>query len=286
MLASSMKNKRIGFIGRNMADDFSERGYEVVRYALEAEYVGNRGAIADCEVVFVAVPTPTTPYGFDDTALVSALSLIGKNKVAVIKSTMVPGTTRKLQLLFPDFTIVHSPEFLREKFALEETRAPERTIIGLVEKNPALESVAKTLLSILPQAETELVCLAEEAELIKYGGNCFLAMKVVYMNILYEFSQKLNLDYDVVASGVGADKRIGMSHTKVIDNSGKDTVVGRGAGGHCFPKDLAAFRQSYEKVVKDDSLGNDFIRSLELKNLSLLRQSGKDINLLLQIYGE
>ncbi len=283
-----MKDKKIGFIGqgfigKNMADDFAERGYSVVRYALGEEYVGNREAIADCSVVFIAVPTPTTPSGFVVDALTSALSLVGKGKVAVIKSTVVPGTTRQLQAQFPDFTIIHSLEFLREKFASEDTRHPERTVLGLVEKSKELEEVAKELLTILPKAENELVCLAEEAELIKYGGNCFLAMKVVYMNLLYDMAKQSGVDYEVVAEGVGLDKRIGMSHTKVLDSSGQGTVAGRGAGGHCFPKDLAAFRMAYEAVVGDTE-GVDFLRALEEKNLSLLRESGKDIELLKSIY--
>ncbi len=284
-----MGNKKIGFIGqgfigKNMADDFAERGYGVVRYALEAEYVGNRAAIADCEYVFIAVPTPTTPEGFDASALISVLGLVGPGKTAVIKSTVSPGTTRKLQAEFTDIQIIHSPEFLREKSAAADTRSPERTIIGLVEKTPALEKVAKDLLSILPPAETEVICTAEEAELIKYGSNCFLAMKVVYMNLLYDMVTKVGADYEVVALGVGSDKRIGMSHTKVVDSSGKDTVAGRGAGGHCFPKDLAAFRQAYAVFLSEDKKGNDFLQALEEKNLDLLRSSGKDLDLIEQIY--
>lgn len=284
-----MKDMKIGFIGqgfigKNMADDFMNRGYSVVRYSLESEYSLNRDQISVCDIVFVAVPTPTTKLGFDSRAIISALSLIGKGKTAVIKSTLVPGFTRSLQTQFPEITIIHSPEFLREKFAAEDTRSPERTIIGVAERNSRIEEIIKTLLDILPKAEKELICTYEEAELIKYGGNCFLAMKVVYMNLVYNFSQVLNADYDIISSGIGSDKRIGMSHMKVIDSSGTDTVAGRGAGGHCFPKDLAAFRKSYEALVKDDEMGGQLLRVLEEKNIDLLRGSNKDIELLNQIY--
>ena len=54
-----------GFVGKNYADNFEVRGYAVIRYAKEKPYNKNKEAIKDCEVVFIAVPTPTTPKGYD-----------------------------------------------------------------------------------------------------------------------------------------------------------------------------------------------------------------------------
>jgi UDPglucose 6-dehydrogenase len=269
-----------GFIGRHMADDFAERGYAVVRYALGGEYINNREAIAKCDVVFVAVPTPTTLEGFDGSTVASVLPLVGAGKVAVVKSTVIPGFTRQLQAQFPAITIIHSPEFLREKSAAEDTRKPERTIIGLVEENNTTRKYAESLLEILPKADFELVCTAEEAELIKYGGNVFLTMKVVYMNLLHDLARAVGAEYETVAAGIGADRRIGMSHMGVVDEAG-----GRGAGGHCFPKDSAALLEIYKARCREDELGTVLLEALIQKNRSLLEQSGKDIALLRQIYG-
>ena len=77
-----MDKPRIGFIGqgwigKNYADDFERRGYHTVRYALEPQYVGNKEKIKDCDIVFIAVPTPTTPAGFDSSIVEGALSLVG-----------------------------------------------------------------------------------------------------------------------------------------------------------------------------------------------------------------
>ena len=55
-----------GYVGKNYADDFERRGYKVVRYALEEPYRKNKEQIRDCDLVFIAVPTPTTPKGFDE----------------------------------------------------------------------------------------------------------------------------------------------------------------------------------------------------------------------------
>lgn len=287
-----MKEKKIGFIGqgfigKNMADDFTSRGYEVVRYALEGEYLSNRAAIADCDIVFIAVPTPTTLEGFDCSALEAVLPLIGKGKIAVIKSTVLPGTTVRLQEKFPTIIVIHSPEFLREKQAAEDTRQPARTIVGITERNERLEEAATAVVSVLPPSPYTLICTAAEAELVKYGGNTFLAMKVIYMNLMYDLAQAVGANYALVAEAMVADSRIGSSHMNVIDNSGHSgAVAGRGAGGHCFPKDLAALREVYEKLVPEDAAGGTLLRTLEEKNNQLLRASGKDLDLLNGIYGD
>ncbi|MBY0309576.1 hypothetical protein K2Q16_00285 [Patescibacteria group bacterium] len=275
-----------GFIGRHLADDFEERGYRVVRYALEEPYVHNRAAIAECEIVFIAVPTPTTPEGFDASSVEKVLPLVGVGKLAVIKSTILPGTTARLAHLFPDRLIVHAPEFLREKSAAHDTRHPERTIIGMAQDTPLYQSAAQRLLEVLPKAAYEKVCLSHEAELIKYGGNCFLAMKVIYMNLLCDLAGTLGASHELVADALAADPRIGTSHMNVRDSSGHPgAVVGRGAGGHCFPKDLAALRQHYADVRPGDEEGVAVLRALEDKNNQLLRSTSKDLDLLKAIYG-
>lgn len=86
-----------GYVGGSYANNFEKRGYSVVRYSLEPAYVNNREAIAACDIVFVAVPTPTTPKGFDYSIVEAGLKLVGPGKTAVVKSTLLPGTTKLLQ---------------------------------------------------------------------------------------------------------------------------------------------------------------------------------------------
>lgn len=276
-----------GFIGKHMADDFDERGYDVVRYALEPAYEMNKEAIAQCDVVFIAVPTPTTPQGFDSTILESVLPLVGAGKVAVIKSTVLPGTTVRLQTQFPDIIVLHSPEFLREKSAHEDTRAPARTIVGIAIDDEIHRAAAERVVAILPTSPFSIIVSAAEAELIKYGGNNFLALKVIFMNMLYEAAQATGANYSVIAEAMKADPRIGSSHMNVIDQSGHPgSVPGRGAGGHCFPKDWAAFRAWYKTACPHDVVGAEALTALEAKNVALLRDSEKDLDLLRGIYGK
>ena len=105
-----MNNNKIGFIGqgwigKNYADNFEERKFNVIRYGLEKPYNNNGDLIKECDIVFIAVPTPTTPNGFDDSVLFEVIKKIGKNKIAVIKSTLLPGTTEKIQDKNPDIFI-------------------------------------------------------------------------------------------------------------------------------------------------------------------------------------
>lgn len=275
-----------GFIGKHLADDLEERGFVVVRYALEEPYRANREAISRCSVVFVAVPTPTTPEGFDSSAVEAVIPLTAPGATVIIKSTILPGTTRRLAKLFSDRVIMHVPEFLREKTAAEDTRHPDRTIIGIPSTDTKYVEAAQLVTSILPPSPFTKVVRSEEAELIKYGGNCLLAMKVVYMNLLYDLAEQLGADYGVIAEAMAADTRIGSSHMRVVDNSGHAGArPGRGAGGHCFPKDLAALRAFYASELPDDASGAMLLRSVEEKNNELLRGSNKDIDLLKAIYG-
>ncbi len=275
-----------GFIGKNYADDFEQRGYSVVRYALEEPYVQNKDKITDCDIVFIAVPTPTLPQGFDDSIVRAAVSLVGAGKVVVIKSTMVAGATEKVQAVYPDRVILHSPEFLVESTAAYDAAHPTRNIIGLAQDTEEQRLAADTVMSILPKAPFSLVCSAREAELIKYAGNCFLFTKVLFANIMHDLAVAHQADWGTISAGMGADPRIGNSHLKVVDASRHPGALpGRGAGGHCFIKDFAALREMAERDLPGDALTINMLKAMEEKNNELLRKSGKDLDLLRGVYG-
>ena len=282
-----------GFVGTAYADAIEDRGFTVVRYARSEPHVQNGERIKERDVVLIAVPTPTVPVRsseseggqpstkFDDSVLREVLGLVGEGKVAVIKSTVLPGTTEALQEAFPDIFVLHSPEFLRGlgQRAAEDARHPSRTVIGLPRDTDAYRAHAQTLLGILPKAPIEIVCSAREAELIKYAANSFLATKVVYCNLIHDLAGALGARYEVVRDGIVADPRIGASHTDIVANGG------RGAGGPCFIKDFAALRAFYAAVLPEDERGRAVLETLEQKNLELLKGSGKDLDLLRGVYG-
>ncbi|MDD5289793.1 MAG: hypothetical protein PHT40_01160 [Patescibacteria group bacterium] len=267
-----------GWIGKNYADNFEYRGFNIVRYGLEPEYAGNKEKIKECDIVFLAVPTPSTPTGFDFSIVDQALNLIGQGKTAVIKSTILPGTTEELQRKHPDIIVLHSPEFLTEATAKFDAWYPDRNIVGYVDKKGA--EAADKVMDVLPVASFKAIIPAKAAELIKYGGNCWFYLKIIYINMLYDLCQEMGIDYELVKRGMSYDTRIGYTHLDPIHKTG------RGAGGHCFIKDFAAFRRLYGEMKKDDVWGNKFLEDLEKKNIELLKSTNKDLDLLKGVCGE
>src|SRR5680860_702628 len=273
-----------GFIGKNMADDFVARGYEVIRYDNES-YADNKDLIKTCDFVFIAVPTPSTPTGFDGHILWEVMDLVGEGKTAIIKSTIKIGTTEKIQAKYPNKYILHSPEFLTEKNAVNDTKFPPRNIIGYTSKS---EEKAKEVLALLPPATHNFLINSKEAELVKYMGNNFLFLKVIFANVVYNLAKKKGVDYNKVADIVGYDARIGPSHLTIEHESGHSTKAGRGAGGHCFIKDMAAFIEMYEEEPNEsrsEELSHKFLKAAVKLNNCLLNDTEKDLDLLAEVYG-
>ncbi|MDO8728906.1 MAG: NAD(P)-binding domain-containing protein [bacterium] len=270
-----------GYVGKNYADDFEARGYAVTRYAKEKPYNKNKEAIKDCDVVFIAVPTPTTPDGFDDSIIREALSLVGKGKIAVIKSTIVPGTTKSMQNKNPNIFVLHSPEFLTESTALFDAKNPSLNIIGIPIQNKILQEKARVVLSILPKSFYAKICLAEEAEIIKYVHNNLGYVKLIFINMAYDLAVKLGADWKVIKEALVSDPMVATKLNYHLDPIHKN---GRGAGGHCLIKDFETFARLYKKTFPNDVSGISVLNGNVQKNIELLCSSGKDIEILKSVY--
>jgi hypothetical protein len=82
-------NMKIGFIGqgwigKNLADHFEERGFETIRFAKEEPYNQNEEALKECDIVFVAVPTPTTPAGLTTVSCGVYFSMRERGRVSLL----------------------------------------------------------------------------------------------------------------------------------------------------------------------------------------------------------
>jgi len=277
-------DKKIGFIGqgwigKNYADDFEERGLSVVRYAKEPQYEGNKNAIADCDIVLIAVPTPTTREGFDDSIIRAVLPLVGKGKIAVLKSTIVPGTTARLQEMFPDIILLYSPEFLSEATAKYDTSNPFASVVGMSKETDLYRKSAEEVLSLLPKAPFSLVCKSTEAEIFKYTHNTSGFIQIMFFNMMYDFATAMGCDWSVIRSAITADPFIPNRYSEPIHKSG------RGAGGHCFIKDFEAFTRAYASSLPHDTDGLTILRANIQKNIQLLISTKKDLALLAGVYG-
>ncbi len=266
-----------GYVGKNYADDFEHRGYSIIRYAKEQPYNLNKEKIKECDIVFVAVPAPTVCGIYDASILREVVPLTGRNKIIVLKSTISPGLTRILQKEFPNYVILHSPEFLSEATAQEDASKPFMNIIGIQEDSKIHKDAAKLIHSILPKAPFSTTVFYEEAELIKYTHNSMAYTQIVFFNLMYNLSEKLGANWKNIEKAIKADPSIPNRYGEPLHKSG------RGAGGHCFIKDFAILSRVYEKIAHDP-LGAQVLKSLERKNIELLKDSKKDLELLKDIY--
>lgn len=269
-----------GYVGSNSADDFEARGYAVVRYSLEPAYISNKDAIRSCDVVFVAVPTPTTPNGFDASIADEALTLVGAGARVVIKSTLLPGTTVELQKKYPNIVVLFSPEFLCEATAAHDAAHPLFNIVGLSEDSLVHRRAAEEVLALLPKSERVHVMTATGAELFKYAHNLQGYMRVMLSNILYDTGTTLGVPWNEVQALMDTDPMMSPYYNAPIHKSG------RGAGGHCFIKDMAAFARLYRELHPHDTAGASVLRALEEKNRVLLHSTEKDQDLVRGVYGD
>ena len=204
------------------------------------------------DYIFVCVPTPSKEDGSVDLSAVdNVLKRISAGKKVIIKSTIVPGTTEKLQTIYPQLQLIYIPEFLTARFAIEDFAFPDKNIIGYTKKNPRL---ASEMARVLPVADTH-ICTATEAEMIKYSINSYYAMKVIFANEIYDLCEKLDINYNAVLRGVVADKRINDSHFRIFH--GKH----RGFGGACLPKDTSAIAKRADELGVDLSIIKQAIRT-------------------------
>lgn len=268
-----------GFIGKNYADDFDSRGHKVVRFAKESPYDKNKDAIKECDVVFVAVPTPTTPKGYDASIIRKVIPFTRVDAIVVLKSTILPGLTRTIQKEFPTRVIIHSPEFLSEATARHDASFPFMNIVGITKNLPKHKKAAKLIHSILPKAPFSKTVTSDEAEIIKYSHNCSGYTQIIFFNLMYDLATKLGANWKNIEESVKADPYVPNRYSSPLHKSG------RGAGGHCFIKDMSALGHIYSKLLKDKS-GLAVIKAMENKNISLLKNSKKDLDLLRGVYGK
>lgn len=268
-----------GFVGKNTADNFEQRGYEVVRYSLESEYIKNKEEIIKCDVVFVGVPTPTTPEGFDYSIVESAVSLISDGAIAVIKSTILPGTTAKLHGKYPNKIILFSPEFLSEKTAAYDVENPIVNVIGVSENSEIYRQAAEKVMNIFPLSKHNFIVSAESAELFKYAHNLNGYFRVMLSNLLYEVGGKVGAEWGEVKSMMDSDVMMSPYYNDPVHKGG------RGAGGNCFIKDMAAFRHFYENEIEDNK-GLQLLKMMEEKNLELLKMTNKNQDLVEKVFGK
>lgn len=201
--------------------------------------------INKCEIIILAVPTPMAKNGECDLKYIfeacnqiyNQINDKKSEKIIIVKSTVLPGTCRKIKNNLKtnglqNIEVVSMPEFLREGSAIKDFFHTDRIIIGLEDiKNNKLKTQLDDLLKFFIKQNTPIIYTSwENAELIKYASNSFLATKITFANQLSQLCEKIGGDIDTVTKGMGLDKRIGKDFLN----------ASAGFGGSCFPKDVMA----------------------------------------------
>lgn len=241
--------KTIGIIGRGFVGSAVEFGFsaqtgcdaQVKIYDKDPMKAAHtlEETVNDSEVVFLSVPTPSNEDGsINLEVLRKALTEIASvnkrtDNIILIRSTVIPGTTRNFQEEFPTLNLVFNPEFLTERSAKFDFINQARVILGGTPTSTKI--VADLYKWRFGVTQTIIETTWETAELIKYMNNCYFATKVSFLNEMKLIADACGADWEDAKEGFVRDGRVGHSHMSVPGHDGK-----LGFGGSCFPKDIQA----------------------------------------------
>lgn len=201
-------------------------------------------AIEDCELVFIAVGTPSNLDGSANLSAIDEVALelgsaITRDVVIAVKSTVPVGTCSNIEKairakisdrgLEYSCNVVSNPEFLKEGAALRDFRRPDRIVIGSNDDS-ATAVLERAYAPFVRNHERIILVDRESSELGKYASNAMLASRISFMNELSAISEVTGADIEQIRAVMGSDKRIGPDFL----------YAGPGFGGSCFPKDIRA----------------------------------------------
>ena len=237
-------------------------------------------AVAEAEVIFMALPTPPGEDGSADLSYVMdaagdvadrlAAEDDGAYRVIVNKSTVPVGTADRVRGVVEergltpgeDFDVVSNPEFLREGAAVDDFMKPDRVVIG-TSSDKAADIMTRLYEPFVRQGNPILVVDERSAEMIKYTANSLLATRISFMNEVANMCERVGANVDKVRLGISKDHRIGRHFL----------YAGIGFGGSCFPKDVQALHRKgqehdYDFKILDSVLEvNDQQRELLVHRL-------------------
>ena len=178
-------------------------------------------------------------------------------KIVVIKSTVPPDTTKKINNSNKNIDVIFNPEFLTERNFIEDFKKQNRIVLGGNQKPvDILQQVYGKVFPNITIVKTD----STTAEMIKYFTNTFLATKVSFSNEMKIICDEIDVDYDKVVEYSLYDQRIGKSHLGVPGPDGK-----LGFGGSCFPKDINALIY----FAKQKGIDLDVLKSVWETNLKV-----------------
>lgn len=240
-----------GYVGKAVEYGFSPKN-EVLVYDKFQESLPLEKVVKEAEFIFICVPTPMNEsytqidLGIVEEVVGETVKLARKferSPTIVIKSTVIPGTTRRLGEKFGWKKMLFNPEFLTEKNYLDDFVNADRVVVG-----GDNESLVLKLIEFYRENFPNVPTFATDpttAELVKYMANTLLATQIIFANEMYDLAKKLGVHYSEVEKMVRADRRLEKSQI---------TVTRRGFGLKCYPKDTVAILGLAKKLRVDLSV--------------------------------
>jgi len=236
----------IGIIGRGTVGDAVFQGLQNIGNNLCYYDINHKNtsieSLLNTELIFVCVPTDSTPDGDCDTSIVEStieqLHSLNYTGVIAIKSTVIPGTTDRLSNQYKNLKLCCVPEFLRQKSAYTDF-LDDHDVLVIGATDSEIANVIVESHGIIPNKI--VVVEPIESEIIKYFNNVHNAMEIVFANTMYEVCNKVNANYQNVLLAIQNRKNINTSYLRCSD-------IYRGFKGHCLPKDMLAWKNLSEKL--------------------------------------
>jgi UDPglucose 6-dehydrogenase len=234
-----------GYVGTAIKLGFQDH-YDILTYdkfdLAKSTHSKISDLVKEVKVLFVCVPTPMRKDGTCYTGIVEEvireINETADDHIIVIKSTIPPGTTDRINEEYTHSTVIFNPEFLTEENFLEDFKNQKRIILGGDRKGT--NKLRQIYSKVFPNA-TIVKTGSNTAEMVKYFTNCFLATKVSFANEMHSVCEQIGIDYDKVEEYATYDERLGKSHWAVPGPDGDF-----GFGGHCLPKDLSAIINTFK----------------------------------------
>jgi nucleotide sugar dehydrogenase len=239
----------VGVVGNAVYESFKKINNEDIIVYDKYKNIGKIDNILNCQIIFLCLPTLYNDDNkcYDKSAIHEICNYLSNNKyqgLVVIKSTVEPSTTETFSELY-DLNMLHNPEFLTSRTAIEDFENQEHIVIGKTSKcnEKYIDDLYNFYKKNYPKAEISL-CSSNESELMKLGVNNFYSVKIQFFNELYLLSQKhYNVNFDIVKNLMIKNGWINPMHTSVPGIDGKLSY-----GGMCFPKDTNALLQHMKKM--------------------------------------
>ena len=207
----------------------------------------------DADGIIICVGTPSLSDGnVDISNIINVLDQVPIYMPVLIKSTVVPSVPALFSEKYPTISIVYSPEFLRARTANQDFLVQKYMVLGGEDPANFWQLMFQTT---LPNCNLFLTCSPDEACLVKYASNSFLALKTSFFNQLYDICLNTGMDFNTVRQLVTQDPRIGTDHSMVPGLDGA-----RGWGGHCFPKDTSAIIKWAESIKSPVTLVEEAVK--------------------------